>query len=147
MPGAFELDADIDNASHEAQIQLAWEDALHWAKLGDYELLIARLRGDLPIAAEVRAFFVDLLAGKVRRPRGKPVKRPDWAFAIDENDRIVTIDKRHARLLAIRRWVRANKTMYGKDVLDAAAKHFNVRRETIEHAVRRSSKALKPRSM
>jgi hypothetical protein len=139
-------DDDDNDDAIDAQIQLAWGDALHWAKRGDYELLIAQLRGNSQIAREVRDFFADLLHNdKIKRSRGKPVKRPDKTFAFDESGQIAMVDKRDVRRLEIRKWVRENKPIHGDNVYAKAAKQFVLHEESVRDMVSRSSKAWKRR--
>jgi hypothetical protein len=146
-PGSWsdEDDQARDQDAAEAQISLAWQDALAWAQRGDLQPLAGLLRSDnsLQDNREVRNFLADLLDGKVKRPRGKPARRPKMTFAIDTRGKIQWIDRRDAERLEIARWMREHKAIHGNKVYEVAAKHFKINEESLRNMIRRSSNAWK----
>lgn len=139
-----------DRAAHEAQLQLAWRDALDWAKRGDRRSLVTLLRGEQQLSErDVLDFLADLVEGKFKWPRGKPAQRPEYTFALDKRGNVAWVDKRDIERLEIRKWVANNKKLFPVkfDLLEATAKHFGLdyeSEEVIEHLaniVGRSSKA------
>lgn len=140
-----------DQGAHEAQLQLAWHDALDWAKRGDRQSLIEMLRSEnsLQDDKDVRDYLAAFLEGKEKRPRGKPVCRPKYTFALDKGGKVAWVDRRDIERLEIRKWVTDNKKSFSVefDLLEAAAKHFGLDHKSeevihsIENIVGRSSKA------
>ncbi len=118
-------------------------ELIEWARRGDMHPLIAQLRGDFPLDRNVRDFLADWLDGKIKRARGKPVRRPDKTFALDSDGRHLFIDKRDVKRLEIKRWIHENKAAHGKGVNEAAAKHFDMEIEPLINMMRRSSGAWK----
>ncbi len=144
QPSSDDEDAH-GNAAAEAQISLAWQDALEWAKRGDLEPLTALLRSENSLQDDrhVRDFLADVLEGKFKRPRGKPVSRPEMTWWLDPNGQIQFVDRRDVRWLKIKKWVRDNKPVHGEKIFEAAATHFGMEVEAVHETVRRSSKAWK----
>jgi hypothetical protein len=143
---AAQPDDDRSNNAAAVQLQLAWDDAVEWAKRGDSDSLIALLRSDDPVDREVRELFASLLErGKVniKTTRGKPAKRPETTWAVVENGQPALIDARDVRRTEIRKWVRDNRKQYGDRVYAAAAKHFKMNRESVVDLARRSALAWK----
>lgn len=140
-----------DRAAHEAQLQLAWRDALDWAKRGDRRSLVTLLRSEhsLQDDIDVRDYLADVLEGKEKRTRGKPVRRPEYTFASDKGGNVAWVDKRDVERLEIRKWIADNKKLFPVkfDLLEAAAKRFGLDHESeavierLENMVSRSSKA------
>lgn len=143
-PLSDEQEAAHDRDAAEAQISIAWRDALDWAKRGDRRSLAAMLRGEHSLDdMYVRAFLADVLEEKEKRPRGKPTRRPQHTFFVDAKGRVSWIDKRDSQHLTIKKWMQDNKKAHRshKTLLEAAAKHFKMDPELIENIVRRSSNA------
>lgn len=143
-PLSDEEEAARDRDAAAAQLSIAWQDALDWAKRGDRRSLVAMLRGEYSLDdVDVRAFLADLLEEKEKRPRGKPARRPQHTFFLDAKGRVSWIDKRDSQHLTIKKWMQDNKkTCRGhRSLLEAAAKHFKMDPDVIENIVRRSSKA------
>lgn len=136
-------DHDFEDSGYEAQVSLAWQDALEWACKGDVPHLAKLLRSDVTLLdnAEVRGFLADVLEKKHAFPRGRQVRRPEKTFGYDASGQIAMIATQHVQKLGIRKWVRENRAALGDRVYDEAANHFKVRIETIENAVRRSANA------
>lgn len=69
LPGPYDPDEDIDASP------TPWSMEMWWAQRRQYGPLIAALRSGAPIDGddrEVREFLADVLAGKVKRPKGSP---------------------------------------------------------------------------
>lgn len=115
-----EEEAARDRAAGAAQISIAWQDALDWAKRGDRRSLATMLRSEhsLDDEKDVRAFLADVLEKKERRSRGKPASRPDKTFHVDAAGRVSWIDKRDEINLNIRKWVKQHRASFPN--LDAA---------------------------
>ncbi|MDN5006152.1 hypothetical protein ACFQZO_35470 [Bradyrhizobium sp. GCM10027634] len=141
--------SDEEQAAHDkdaaaAQISIAWQDALDWAKRGDRRSLVAMLRSEhLLDDNDVRSFLADVLEDKEKRPRGKPARRPQHTFFVDAKGRVSWIDKRDSQHFTIKKWMQENKKAHRghSALLEAAAKHFRLDPEVIENIARRSSKA------
>src|SRR4051794_38388186 len=84
-PLSDEQEAAHDQAAANAQISIAWQDALDWAKRGDRRSLAAMLRSEhsMDDDKDVRVFLADVLENKVKRPRGKPTLRPERTWGYD----------------------------------------------------------------
>lgn len=138
-----EPDYEYDESGYEAQVSLAWQDALEWARKGDVQHLAKLLRSDITLLddAEVRIFLADVLEKKHAFPRGRQVRRPEKVFGYDASGQIAMVATQHAKMLGIRKWVSENQTALGDSVYEEAANYFNVRIETVENAVRRSARA------
>lgn len=116
-----------------------WEQQLEWAERGDLEALIASLRSAQSCSdPHVLTFLADVLDGKIKRPRGKPVKRPNRTWWIDHKGQPQMIDERDKRRLEIKKWIRENKAAHGKRVFEAAAKQFAMEESSLVDLVRRS---------
>lgn len=138
-------DHDYDESGYEAQVSLAWQDALEWARKGDVPHLARLLRSDIALLdnTEVRGFLADVLEKKHAFPRGRQERRPEKTFGYDASGQLAMIATQHTQKLGIRKWVSENRTALGDRVYDEAANHFNVRIESVENAVRRSANAWK----
>ncbi|MCK1402324.1 hypothetical protein IVB45_20715 [Bradyrhizobium sp. 4] len=144
VPLSDEEEAARDRDAAAAQLSIAWQDALDWAKRGDRRSLVAMLRGEYSLDdVDVRAFLADVLEEKERRPRGKPARRPMHTFFVDAKGRVSWIDKRDGQHFTIKKWLQENKKAHRghSALLEAAAKHFKLDPEVIENIARRSSKA------
>lgn len=96
IPGP--ADASDDDDIDTSPSGLAWRNEVGWAKLGQFKLLIDSLRAGKLIAAEdqeVREFLAEFLAGKIKRPEGKPPDYEDWTFGILDGE-ITIIKKNYA---------------------------------------------------
>ncbi|MFK4522200.1 hypothetical protein ABIF90_000181 [Bradyrhizobium japonicum] len=143
-PLSDEEEAARDWDAAAAQISIAWQDALDWAKRGDRRSLAAMLRGAHSLDdMDVRAFLAEVLEDKEKRPRGKPSRRPQHTFFVDAKGRVSWVDTRDSQRLTIKKWMKVNKKAHRghSALLDAAAKHLKMDPEVIENIVRRSSKA------
>jgi hypothetical protein len=121
-----------------------WEQQLEWAERGDLMPLIASLRSAQSCSdPHVLTFLADVLDGKIKRPRGKPVKRPNRTWWIDHKGQPQMIDERDKRRLEIKKWIREHKAEHGKRVHEAAAKQFGMEESTLVDLVRRSMPARK----
>ena len=146
-PGPRSDDEDHDATS--AGLTAAWHECLDWAQRGDSKPLAALLRGENSLQDDrhVRDFLADVLESKFKRPRGKPVQRPEKTFALDSRGKVHFIDKRDLRQIEIKKWIADHKATLGKRVYEAAAECFEMDIESLIVTVRRSSKARKrPRS-
>jgi hypothetical protein len=134
---------DDDEHDSTVNITAAWHECLDWARRGDVTPLSDLLRGDCPLQDDwhVRTFLADVLDGKFKRPRGKPVRRPEGTFWVDAEGAVSWIDKRDLRRLEIAKWIDENKAVLGKNVFSSAADHFAIDEESLRTMMRRSSKA------
>ncbi|MBH5369914.1 hypothetical protein [Bradyrhizobium glycinis] len=143
-PLSHEEESARDNDAAAAQISIAWQEALDWAKRGDRRSLAAMLRSEHSLSDEdVRAFLANVLEDKEKRPRGKPARRPQHTFFVDGKGRVSWIDKRDSQFLTIKKWMHDNKKAHRghSALLEAAARHFKMDPEVLENIVRRSSKS------
>jgi hypothetical protein len=146
QPSSDDEDAHDNTSAAEAQLTMAWQDALSWAKRGDRRSLVEMLRGNHVLDdREVRNFLADLLENKEKRPRGKPAIRPKYTFAINASGDIAWVDERDSERLKIKKWMHDNKTAHCNHaaLLEAAAKHFKMDSDRLENIVRRSANAWK----
>ena len=132
LPGPYDEDEDDGD---DGGLAAAWHECLEWAERGDVEHLARMLRSDASLQDDpfVRAFLADVLDGKIKRPRGKPVKRPERAWWINPDGTPAMIDIRDKRRLEIVRSIRDNKASH-----EAAAAHFRMHVESVRHLVRRA---------
>ena len=100
LPGPYDEDEDDGD---DGGLAAAWHECLEWAERGDVEHLARMLRSDASLQDDpfVRAFLADVLDGKIKRPRGKPVKRPERAWWINPDGTPAMIDIRDKRRLEI----------------------------------------------
>ncbi len=113
-----------------------WEEQLEWAERGDLMPLIASLRSAQSCSdPHVLTFLADVLDGKIKRPRGKPVKRPNRTWWIDSNGRPQMIDERDKRHLEIKKWIREHKATPAE-----AAKHFKMHENSLRALVNRAKR-------
>jgi hypothetical protein len=138
LPGPYDEDDEHDTGL------TGWEEQLEWAERGDLMPLIASLRSAQSCGnPNVLTFLADVLDGKIKRPRGKPVKRPNRTWWIDSNGRPQMIDERDKRRYQIARWIREHKAEHGKRVFEAAATQFGIEENALVDMMRRSLKAIK----
>jgi hypothetical protein len=138
-----------DDVAAEAQIDLAWRDALEWARRGDVVHLAAMLRSDITLFDndEVRAFLADVLDGKFVRSKGKPIRRPTKTFVVDSAGRPLWADERDRERFEIAKWIHDHRSIYGKQIYEAAAKRFELNEETLRNKMRRSKNHRKTGSI
>jgi hypothetical protein len=134
-----------DAAALEAQMSLAWRDALEWAKKGDREHLLKMLRTESQLnERDVLDYLAEILEKAKRSRRGHPPTRPQRTWAIVADDLPVFVDERDLPLLEKKKWLEENKHLYSslKALNKAASERFNVVEPTIENAKRRSRNAM-----
>jgi hypothetical protein len=138
-----DFDEAADRAAYEAQVNLAWHDALEWVRGGgEYAPLVTLLRGDFPLQdiRELRDFLADVLEKKVKRGRGRPKEQFSRSWAIGDDGVPMMVNVRENTTSEIQRYLRSTKPVLGKKAaVAAAADKFKRIPETIENALNRES--------